>query len=328
MSEENIVVNNHIGQTLDNAGNEIRLDANAKEILADKNILAEIIHALIPGFESVPLRDIPDYIANTPEIGSKPVHPGETNMEVIRGLSQENTFAAEGKAMFDVFFPLRVPGADGGTAGVYVNLEAQASEKKSYTMEQRAVYYMARLISSQYERDFNKSHYEKIKKVFSIWIIFDPDERYADSISSFFYQQKAVFGFPKEDGTYDLSQAFIVRLKARDEIDSANRLIGVLGTIFSKKVSTHLKKDILANKYGVPVSRELERRVDEMCNYSESVRNYGRAEGRAEERISLLTDLYLSGDISKETAMSRLNMTSREFDAALTKYRAAGEIPS
>lgn len=328
--------NTHLGQTMDNAGTAIRLDHNAKEVLADKAILAEIIHELIPGFENIPVGEVPEYISTPPEVGQRPVHPGQTNTGAIRGLGQESSFTGEGKALFDVFFQLRVPGANGETADVYVNIEAQATEAKSYTMEQRAVYYMARLISSQYERDFTKSEYEKLKKVYSIWIIFDPKTEYADSISTFSYRMRALHGKPKDDGSYDLSQAFIVRLSENAGPDTSNRLMGLLSTIFSEKVRQQDKKDILNRIYGVPVSQELERSVGEMCNYSEYILNRGleqgvvkgRAEGREEGRISMITDLYFSGDITKAKAQSVLGMTGEEFDALLRNVKKEEEAPT
>lgn len=305
---------------IDNLGDEVRLDANAKQALANKSILAEIIHELIPGFENIPVQNVPAYISTQPEIGRRPVHPGETNTGYIRPLEQENAIKGEGKAVFDVFFLLNVPGSNGECAEVYVNVEAQASEYKTYTMEQRAVYYMARLISSQYERDFSNSHYEKLKKVYSIWLIFDPQKQYRNSISTFSYQQKTILGTPKDDGSYDLAQAFFVRL-SDDVLYKNSKMIGVLNTLFSKQVSKQDKKSILSQEYGVKVDKDLERSVDEMCNYSVSVLNKGLAEGR----VRTIAELYVSGDISKDKALEKTQMSEQEFDEIVALLFGAGE---
>lgn len=305
---------------IDNLGDEVRLDANAKQALANKSILAEIIHELIPGFENIPVQNVPAYISTQPEIGRRPVHLGETNTGYIRPLEQENAIKGEGKAVFDVFFLLNVPGSNGECAEVYVNVEAQASEYKTYTMEQRAVYYMARLISSQYERDFSNSHYEKLKKVYSIWLIFDPQKQYRNSISTFSYQQKTILGTPKDDGSYDLAQAFFVRL-SDDVLYKNSKMIGVLNTLFSKQVSKQDKKTILSQEYGVKVDKDLERSVDEMCNYSVSVLNKGLAEGR----VRTIAELYVSGDISKDKALEKIQMSEQEFDEIVALLFGAGE---
>ena len=293
--------NNSVGQFIDNAGDDVRLDANAKEALANKYILAEIIHELIPGFENIPIQRVPSYISSQPEVGRRHVHPGETNGDFIRPLEQENTIRGEGKAMFDVFFRLRLPGTDDECVEVYVNIEAQASEYKTYTMEQRAVYYMARLISSQYERDFANSHYENLKKVYSVWLIFDPLKQYENSISTFSYQLRPVLGNPKDDGSYDLAQAFIVRL-SEDVQYKESKMVGILNTLFSKQITATVKKAILSQKYGVKVDKDLERRVDEMCNYSVSVRDKGREEGREEEKKRIYEEAIKNFGMSEETA--------------------------
>lgn len=59
---------------------------------------------------------------------------------------------------------------------VLVNLEAQKDEPTSYHILNRAVFYVSRLISSQKERDFVKTNYNDIRRVFSIWVCMNMDE--------------------------------------------------------------------------------------------------------------------------------------------------------
>ena len=134
----------HIAETLDVAGKRALYDANAKEVLADKAIIAEIVKRLIPEFHAIPIEEIPSYIAE-PSVASVGVHPGQTN--AVRSLGQEYAVDSEGRTTFDVFFPLRLPNSD-EEAVVYVNLEAQNKERLPYALESRAVFYAARLLSS------------------------------------------------------------------------------------------------------------------------------------------------------------------------------------
>lgn len=60
--------------------------------------------------------------------------------------------------------------AEGGILQIIVNIEAQKAEPIAYKIINRSVFYVSRLISSQKERDFVKSNYDDIKRVFSIWI--------------------------------------------------------------------------------------------------------------------------------------------------------------
>lgn len=51
---------------------------------------------------------------------------------------------------------------------VIVNIEAQKAEPSAYDIISRAVFYVSRMISSQKGREFIKSNYNDIKRVYSI----------------------------------------------------------------------------------------------------------------------------------------------------------------
>ena len=59
---------------------------------------------------------------------------------------------------------------------IIVNIEAQKDEPKGYDILNRAIFYVSRLISSQKERDFENSHYDDIKRVYSIWVCMNMKE--------------------------------------------------------------------------------------------------------------------------------------------------------
>ena len=270
----------HIAETLDTAGSRAKYDANAKEVLADKAIISEIVKRLIPEFRDIPVSRIPEYIAE-PSVASVGVHPGQTN--AIRSLGQEYTVESEGKTTFDVFFPLRLPDTD-QEAAVYVNLEAQNKERLPYALESRAVYYAARLLSSQYQRDFAHSEYEKLKKVYSIWIITEPDAASENSIASIQFNQTCVAGQAVDNGKYDLEQIFMVRLGSDYTDRRIDRLVRMLSALFSSTMDAKAKKNILGEQFGIPMSEKLEQEVDSMCNLSQGIYDAGVEKG---ERIGI-----------------------------------------
>ena len=55
-------------------------------------------------------------------------------------------------------------------------MEAQNQFYPGYPLIKRGIYYCCRMVSSQYGTVFTSSHYEKIKKVYSIWICTNPPE--------------------------------------------------------------------------------------------------------------------------------------------------------
>ncbi len=50
-----------------------------------------------------------------------------------------------------------------------INIEAQNDFYPGYPLIKRGIYYCSRMISAQYGTEFKNSHYENIKKVYSIW---------------------------------------------------------------------------------------------------------------------------------------------------------------
>lgn len=90
------------------------------------------------------------------------------------------------------------------------------------------MYYFARLLSSQYQRDFSHAEYDKLRKVYSIWIVMDPSIRNPNIISSIAFRQAALMGDPEDNRVYDKAETFIVRLQKQGALRSEDRLIGIL----------------------------------------------------------------------------------------------------
>ena len=277
-----VSMDNHLGTTLENADYATGLDEHAKELLADKAILAELIKRLIPDFRDISTEEIKTYINGTPYVSKIRIHPGETNPsleEAVRSLGQESRIQNEGLATFDVLFTLTLPDSDEVCVEVYVDLEAQSTEDLPYRLETRAVYYLARLLSSQYQRDFSHSEYDKLRKVYSIWIVMNPTERNANTISSIAFHQKALLGAPEDNRGYDKAEAFIVRLQKSSAEKSEDRLVSLLSTLFVSDLSPSEKKTVLTRDYSIPVTQHIERMVANMCNYSSYVLEKGIQRG-------------------------------------------------
>ena len=277
-----ISIHNHLGEALESADYAANLDEHAKELLADKSILAEIIQRLIPDFRGIPTEEIQTYINGTPYVSKIHLNPGETNPsfgEAVRSLGQESKIQNEGLATFDILFTLTLPTSDEVCVEVYVDLEAQNSEDLPYHLETRAVYYLARLLSSQYQRDFGHSEYEKLRKVYSIWIVMNPTERNANTISSIAFRQTALLGEPEDNRGYDKAEAFIVRLQKNDAVKSEDRLVNLLSMLFVSDLSLIEKETVLTRDFSIPVTEHLERMVANMCNYSTYILEKGMQRG-------------------------------------------------
>ena len=322
-----ISIHNHLGEALENADYAANLDEHAKELLADKTILAEIIQRLIPEFRGIATEEIQTYINGTPYVSRIHLDPGVTNPsfeEAIRSLGQESRIQNEGLATFDILFTLTLPNSDEVCVEVYVDLEAQNSEDLSYHLETRAVYYLARLLSSQYQRDFGHSEYEKLRKVYSIWIVMNPAERNANTISSIAFRQAALLGDPEDNRGYDKAEAFIVRLQKNDAAKSEDRLVNLLNMLFVSDLSPIEKENILVRDFSIPVTEHMERMVANMCNYSTFIlekgmqqgiqqgMQQGMQQGIAQEKINSIKTLMETMNWNPLQAMNALKIPEEE----------------
>lgn len=82
------------------------------------------------------------------------------------------------------------------------------------------------------------------------------------------------------------------------------------------------KKEVLKKRYGMVMTQELERRVDDMCNLSEVLienaildgMEKGIEKGIEKGTFNTYVSLVKDGILSKEDAAKRLNMQPEEFE--------------
>ena len=262
------------------AGRNPEYDANAKKLLASRKILAWILKYCVPEFEDSTIEDIRDiYIQGTPEVASVPVMPDKTNARPLPRILGENTedkTLTEGTVTFDIRFRASTP--DGSALGLIINVEAQHSASVSYPLVTRALYYVSRLISSQHDVDFDKSHYEKIRKVYSIWLCMDPpgDE---SGITQYRVQENLKYGMiGEEEKHYDLAQAVMVYISSKKR-DPGNRLLRLLYELFKSDDNAAGKMKTLENDYQIKLNESEEGMVDIMCNLSVGIAKAGVDKG-------------------------------------------------
>ena len=265
------------------AGKNPEYDAAAKKLLSSKKILAWILKYCVEEFKDCSIADIRDrYIIGIPETASVPVLPDETNAAAkvnadrISGERTEDTSVTEGKVTFDIRFRAITPRNE--LVQLIINIEAQRSRRTSYPLLKRAMYYVSRLISSQYGVDFDKAQYGKIKKVYSIWLCMDaPDDR--GGITRYRMQEEPEYGnILDEKENYDLQQIVMVYV-AHARADMENRLLNLLGELFVSEDDASRKKAELIEHYDIDLNENEERLVSTMCNLSVGVYVRGRESG-------------------------------------------------
>ena len=132
-----------------------------------------------------------------------PVLPDESGT-VISGMDTEDKSVREGTVTYDIRFRAIVPDSEEQIA-LIINVEAQNDFYPGYPLIKRGIYYCCRMISSQYGREFTGSHYEKIKKVYSIWICMKPPQYRENTITRYRLVEEYLVGEGKEPiRNYDL----------------------------------------------------------------------------------------------------------------------------
>ena len=183
---------------------DAQYDERAKRLLGQKSILAHILVKTVDEFMGMNPKDVISYIEGEPFINTIPVEPGLTNIVVekdgqrVVGFNSENQELHEGTIRFDIIFYVRMKD---GLSQIIVNVEAQKDEPEKYEILNRAIFYVSRMISSQKGRDFVKSNYNDIKRVYSIWICMNMDEH---SMSHIYLTRDDIIGSHYWKGDIDL----------------------------------------------------------------------------------------------------------------------------
>lgn len=299
----------NLAQAVEAANDASAYDTNIKFLLADKQILARILKYAVQEFKDMAIGDIMHSIGEDIEIGAKALDAGLSNLGRVNASGTEDNIPGEGKIFFDIRFTAYHKKME---MKFLINLEAQRTSdpgKLGYHLENRIIFYLARMISAQKQTEFFHSDYDNLKKVRSIWLCLDNSED-GDSIEEINLGRNTVFGNKVNPYDIDLMRGIIINIRNGETIkDSQNTLISMLEKLLSN-TSVEEKKRILAEKYGMTMTTELEGRMQTMCNWSEAIKEISFEEGIKEG---------IEKGIKKGIKKERIDAIERMIQAGLTK---------
>ena len=167
----------------------------------------------------------------------------------------------------------------GAAVQFIINLEIQLNDTPGYPIVTRGFYYCSRMISGQYGTVFTGEHYEKLQKVYSIWICSDPAKKRRNGIFRYYTKEEAVLGSSGVDQTaYDLMEVVVLNLGDAEE-NSQQEVLNLLNILFSVNVTPVEKKRRLQEAFSIAMTREFEGEVENMCNLSQGLVEYGIERG-------------------------------------------------
>ena len=260
-------------------------DHLAKRFLARKSILAHILKHTVCEFAECSLQDIEQkYIEGDPTATINTV-PLDDTLD-IKGKHTESNSPLEGLVTFDIIFDAIAPSSL-EPIQLIINIEPQKTTTSiDYKLMKRAVYYIARLISSQKEKEFYGDDYNGLKKVYSIWITMDVQNYRADSIQEYSLTENVIHGtFHDELKNYDLLKIISLNLGTKK---TSHKLLDLLHLLFMDLKLSDEKEKILHDEYDITLTRDMRKELTDMGGLMEPLLKIA-AEQAAEQAATKAT---------------------------------------
>lgn len=329
-----MVLQSVVAQTIDTAGQEAQYDACVKRLLSEKIILAWILKECVDEFKPYSVKKImEDCIVGEPKISAVAVdqdepdrtedggYAGETAGARITGTNTEDNSVREGRVYYDIRFAAVVPGTK-EPVQLIINVEAQKSDKTSYPLIKRAIYYGSRMISAQKNTVFVNSRYEKIRKVYSIWIQMNAGKEKANTITEYSIMERNIVGAYKEkESSYDLMTVIMIGLGDAQAADSP--VLRLLDVLLSAETEPDTKKAILERDFDIPMTSVMNEEANIMCNLGEGIREQAYAQAyeqaTAAARLQAVLNLMKSLNLSVEEAIEALAIPEEERQSLLER---------
>ena len=286
-------------------------DAACKRVLSEKAILARIMKSCLEEYKDCDVGDIAGkYIEGQPQVSAVPVLPDEGGT-VINGMDTEDKSVREGTVSYDIRFRAVVPSSEEQIA-LIINVEAQNDFYPGYPLIKRGIYYCCRMISSQYGTEFVHQEYDKIKKVYSIWLCAEPPKNRQNTITRYVMQEENIIGDVAEKREdYDLLTAVMICLGPEEE-EKCQGVLKLLEVPLSSEKAAEEKTKVLSEEFDITMTEILEGGIYEMCNLSKGVEQKGFQRGVEQGMLLAIQSLMKNKNLTAEEAMTDLGIEGAE----------------
>ena len=286
------------------------LDYLFKIVLANRMLLAITMKECLNEFKHIDVSTIYHEYIEAHIFTDELVH------ENIVGSNTEKIIDGK-KTTFDVLFFSKLPNSN-HKIGIIINAEAQSIHNISYDVLNRAHYYNARNISSQYKTLWEENNYDELRKVVSIWFVLDAPKYKQGCLNRYIMKEEHIVGNVCENqNNIDKNEIIMVYLS---QTKADNDFIQIMSDIKNKNVDFEELKIKLANKYGITVDNQMIVEVDQMCNYGSYVFNEGKLEGKIEGKLEGKIEGLVTSIVDM---MNGFNIT---IDEVLSKMTISDEL--
>lgn len=295
-------------------------DARVKSLLARKDVLANVLIHLIDEFKGYSFEQALSYINEDDiEIGTHSID--DSSKGILKySLDTNDTSTTEGVRNFDIKFKVTTP----IETEIYINLEAQKNSNPGYSLVKRGIYYLSRMISSQYNVEFTHSNFDGLKKVYSIWLCTNvKNSKQSNSIIRYSIKPEVITGNTyaiASESEYDLETLTMLFLNPR--ISSDDSIINMFKLLLydiceGDKANDALR--ILDNEYKI---RDLQEEVNIMCNMSGYWEELGLERGM-EKGMKQGIEKGIEQGIEKGIEQERKNNINNMYNSGLSVNQIA-----
>lgn len=287
--------NTSLSNSINTIGDDASYDDACKRLLSHKEVLARILKECVSEYKSYDIETIKNCIGKDISISKEAVHQFE---RVVNENTEDGT-VTEGLIKFDIKFTAITP--DKEPIQLIINVENQNDYSPGYPLVKRCIYYACRLISAEHETVFKNDDYDKIVKVYTIWICTSNFEKEEPRITEFVLDKKELLGksYPIKKKDYDLLDIIIIRL-CKNPNDYDSDIIRFLTYLLSHKFSVAERKRVLSQDYNIKMHEVLEG-VDTMSGLGAAIRQ----EEKIEIAKNMLKDKLPISAIIKYTGLSK-----------------------
>ena len=320
-------------------------DASSKVIFASVPFMAQILKDCVGELASYGQKEIMELCQKADiHFATVPVHDQQTAAEILMKQSDrqpspmdnlssassvEDASMSEGAVHFDLLIELTIPMPDGKHIAVVVNVEIQNDGDNICRIIKRGIYYCSRLISRQKNRTFKAPKYEKIQKVYSIWLLAAADDLLANSIHRYSLKEQIITASqanmpPLPTAYYDMMEVVIAGINGDYMPLGKPNVLELLWLLSSVEIDDVSARHYLQEVFKMEMTETMDTEIHDVRE--ELRRFYGKRKfAQMEEEMKQKVEAEVKAEVKAEVEAEQKRKTKRECKKAFKGGFKAGE---
>lgn len=204
-------------EALETAGLKAQYDGHVKKLLSFRQVISQILTKTLMEYEGCTPQEAAQWIAPEGILGpEEKERRSEAEEDFMVGKSEVSEEPGEGSTIYDLRFQIQTPEPEGRRSELLVNLEAQKEFWMQYRIVTRGIFYEAKMLTEQYGRYFSHSSYQKLRKVYSIWICMNSPNYVGNAVAEYKISKNDRIGsVPEEEKSYDKLSVILICLNTK-----------------------------------------------------------------------------------------------------------------